>query len=250
MPHYFIEPSKIVDEHFSLDGDEAHHLLRVLRVKPGDQIDLFDGSGRQFHAVIEVVRDASISGAVLSHKTAAAPAASVHLYCSVPKGDRFDWLVEKCSEIGVAAITPMITGRSVTQEISAAKLERWRRLSMAASKQCGRAGIMDIFSCLKFEEAIIKLPVGTVGLVPWEGEASRAISSDIVPAGAAVALFIGPEGGFTDGEIELARASKIFPVTLGRSILRVETAALIASVLVLDRAGQFTNEHNASIGPG
>jgi len=240
MPHYFIDPAKVLNGRFTLSGDEAHHLLRVLRVKPGDEIDLFDGAGRQFHAVIDKMGDGAIEGAVLSQKTASAPSAMVNLFCCVPKGDRFDWLVEKSSEIGVLAITPLITSRSASSEISVAKIERWRRLSLAASKQCGRAAIMEIRPTMNFGEALKTLPPDVIALLPWEGEAVSTIEQSSVSAGASVALFIGPEGGFTLQEVEQAKAAKVLPVTLGQSILRVETAALIASVLVLEKAGQFT----------
>jgi 16S rRNA (uracil1498-N3)-methyltransferase len=241
MPHYFVEPSQITGDHFTLTGDEAHHLLRVLRVKRGDQIDLFDGTGRQFRVVIDRLGEHTIEGSVLSHKTASAAAAKVHLVCSVPKGDRFDWLVEKCCEIGVAAITPLITARSSTSDISEAKLERWRRLSLAASKQCGRPALMPIRPCLPFADAIKTLTPETIALLPWEGEEAASIEKYPIHSGSEVTLFIGPEGGFTLQEIELARSSKILPVTLGRSILRVETAALVASVLALGKAGQFNH---------
>jgi 16S rRNA (uracil1498-N3)-methyltransferase len=240
MPHYFVDPAKVSNGRFSLNGDEAHHLLRVLRLKPGDEIDLFDGTGRQFHAMIDKAGSGSIEGAVLSQQTASSSLVALHLFCSVPKGDRFDWLVEKSSEIGVLAITPLITSRSSSMEISGAKLERWRRLSLAASKQCGRAGIMEIHPAMNFCEALKTLPPDVVALLPWEGEAVSTIERSLVSAGASAALFIGPEGGFTLQEVEQAKAAKVLPVTLGQSILRVETAALIASVLVLEKAGQFT----------
>jgi len=242
LPHFYINPSQIANGRFTLSGDEAHHLLRVLRVKPGEHIALFDGEGRQYSALIERADSRSIEGIIESQITALPPLINVHLYCCVPKGGRFDWLVEKCAEIGVSAITPIISGRSAFVDITDEKINRWRRLSLSAGKQCGRAQIMPINSCLNFNDALRLLPPASIGLLPWEGEESTAINDTSVKAGSLVAVFIGPEGGFSTQEVDSARYANVLPVTLGQSILRVETAAIIASVIVLNAAGQFSGK--------
>ncbi|MEI8217560.1 MAG: RsmE family RNA methyltransferase, partial [Elusimicrobiota bacterium] len=163
------------------------------------------------------------------------------LYNAVPKGERFDWLVEKAAELGVTALIPIITERSVVKDISSAKHDRWNRLSRAASEQSGRRDIMRVEAPILFDAALSQVVSSTVGVIPWEGEETTAMR-EILPRihpGAAVAIFVGPEGGFTSQEIVRASSQSIMPVTLGKNILRVETAGILATILVMNLAGRY-----------
>lgn len=245
MPHYFIPSESIVNGHFTVSGQEARHLITVRRVKPGDEINLFDGSGANYTARVEAVRDGELSGTIIGETQSHKPAISINLYQSVPKGERLDWLVEKAAELGVNSIIPIEAQRSVVKGISANKLDRWRRLSQAASKQCGRSDIMAVYDPMQISDALQAVSGKALNIIPWESENAKSISGlakDIASA-KIVNIFIGPEGGFTIREIDRAREHWIIPVTLGARILRVETAALLSAALVMAVSGEYdTNE--------
>lgn len=237
MPHYYVKPANITDAEFILDGDEAHHLIHVLRVKTGDELNLFDGKGSSYACIIDEISRCRISGRVISKSRPFKTKIGLRIYQSVPKGERMDWVVEKLSELGILSIHPIITARSSNRDISDAKIERWRRLSLNASKQCGRSDILEICKPVLFDTAVKNTAKGSLNIIPWEGTAERMrFDAKAYPEGN---IFIGPEGGFTSGEIELARKNSIVPVSLGRRILRVETASLLASILVLNAFNEF-----------
>lgn len=239
MPHFFIPPGNIISNRFILDGDEAYHLIRVKRCQPGDEIELFDGTGKIYTAKIDSILKNSINGTIIGEQQAASIATDITLYNAVPKGDRFDWLVEKAAELGIKRIVPLITERSVLRDISELKIERWKRLSQAASKQCGRTDIMSIGQPAELFEAIIKLETGSLNLIPWESEGAKSIKDALAGKNRRINIFIGPEGGFTVKEIEQAKNSKLIPVSLGPRILRAETAGLVASVIMMQFTGEF-----------
>jgi 16S rRNA (uracil1498-N3)-methyltransferase len=241
MPHYFIPSKSIVNGRFTVAGEEAHHLIDVRRVKPGDEINLFDGSGTNYTARVESVRDGELSGAIISETQSHVPAVKINLYQSVPKGERLDWLVEKAAELGVNSLVPIEAQRSIVKGISANKLDRWRRLSQAASKQCGRSDLMAVTDPMQLSDALQAVSGKALNIIPWESENAVSINGlkNEITSSQEVNIFIGPEGGFTLREIEGARSHGVIPVTLGARILRVETASLLSAVLVLAIVGEF-----------
>jgi 16S rRNA (uracil1498-N3)-methyltransferase len=241
MPHFYVPPERIANGRFILEGEEAHHLLHVRRCKPGMIIRIFDGTGKSYSVEIDQVSKTGLSGAIVSEETAASTPVALHLYQAVPKGDRFDWLVEKAAEAGVKSIIPLITGRSVITEISPQKLERWRRLSKAASQQSARADMLEIADPLALTAALTDVNEAALNIIPWESEDTGTVADAIAARSSFTDanVFIGPEGGFTLQEIEAAKAKGVAPVTLGARILRAETAGLLASILVLNSAGEY-----------
>ncbi|MFH1369313.1 MAG: RsmE family RNA methyltransferase [Elusimicrobiota bacterium] len=244
MPHFFVPSKNIKNGRFVLKGEEALHILRVMRLKPGGNMQLFDGEGKIYSAEIESAAKDGLSGRILSENQSCQVKTKINLFQAVPKGERMDWLVEKVAELGIGKITPIITERSVIREIAAQKIERWKRLSQAASKQCGRADLMIIEKPLIFAEAIEGIPKDAASIIPWEAEGARAVNDIAVQlrGSNSINIFIGPEGGFTFGEIESAKNAGILPVTLGSRILRVETAGIVSAVLVLNVSGEFDRE--------
>jgi 16S rRNA (uracil1498-N3)-methyltransferase len=212
-----------------LRGAEAHHLLHVLRMDVGQTVALFDGSG--FEAVAEVTGkgkgEAELT--VCEIRTAnAEPALAVILAAAVPKGDRFGWLIEKATELGVQRFVPLVTERSVVLP-GEGKLEKLRRTIVEASKQCGRNRLMELAAPTAWREFVTREMSGSSSCVahpngePFEWGAP-------VSAGPVVAA-IGPEGGFSETELELALAAGTRLVSLGPRILRIETAALTLAAL-------------------
>jgi 16S rRNA (uracil1498-N3)-methyltransferase len=244
MPHFFVDPSNIKGDRFSVEGRDFHYLINVRRFKAGDAISIFDGTGSVFSVVIDTIGEDALEGRVLARENPGPSGPRLRLLTAVPKGDRFDWLVEKTAELGVAEIVPLITERSVIKDVSENKLERWERLSKAASQQSGRPDIMPIAVPMKLKDAFAMQKDSGISVIPWESESSVSLQAVLNSVSAGrdkflINVFIGPEGGFSHKEIELASSFGIKPVTLGKRILRVETAGLAASILALSCFGEY-----------
>jgi 16S rRNA (uracil1498-N3)-methyltransferase len=232
MSQRFYCPAPPADGHYRLDADEARHLTRVCRKGPGDVVTLFDGRG--FATLARIVEVARVSarltpeGGPLADREAAC---RVEVATAAPKGDRFDWLVEKAVEVGVARVVPLATGRSVVDP-RGSKLERLRRTIVEASKQCGRARLMDLAPPEDLADYLARAD-GVRLLADPAGEPPHAWPT--IAAGSTVRLVVGPEGGLTDEEVERARAEGWRPVRFAAAILRVETAAVAGAAAILAR---------------
>jgi 16S rRNA (uracil1498-N3)-methyltransferase len=214
----------------TLTDDEAHHLTRVRRLGVGDRVELFDGRGAGWQADVVGFGKDRVELAI------GVPVPDVHGSCNltlataVPKGERFDWLVEKATEVGVARLVPLLTQRSVVDP-STTKLERLRRVVIEACKQCGRNRVMEVGAPCRVEDywqahaADLKLLAHPGGLVApaWPRPGVEGT----------VGLAIGPEGGFAEQEVVGAQDVGWIAVGLGPTRLRIETAGLVASALVL-----------------
>lgn len=253
MPHFFVPPDAVQNEKFTLAVDESRHLAKVLRKKPGDEINLFDGLGRLYRARIETVGDASVSGRIVSTETQPAVNFTLRLFQGMPKGDKFDWILEKMTELGAAEIVPVNTERSVvhlSEEKIPARLERWKKIVTAAAKQSGRASVPSVRAPMDLNTALALCGKEDLTLIPWEGEKNLSLrevlrsklsgpipQTGTLPGGNAkvVNVFIGPEGGFSLDEVARAQKTGAVTVTLGPAILRTETAGLfVASALVYE----------------
>ena len=209
----------------NLDAAASHRLRDVLRLRPGDALAVFDGSGGEWEAVAETATGEGVTlriGEPLDPLPE--PPVAVTLLCVFPRGQRGDWIVEKATELGVAAITPLTSERAVMQP-GEGRIERWRRIAVEAAEQCGRASLP------AFGEAP---PEGALRLVADPG-ASETVAGALsaVPPSPAVAVYVGPEGGWTPQERDRLVAAGARPVSLGPRRLRVETAAIVTLVQVL-----------------
>jgi 16S rRNA (uracil1498-N3)-methyltransferase len=209
-----------------LEGPEAHHLRMVCRLRPGDPICLFNGNGREYPAQITSL---DRRGVVLEVEGAATPARELgfrlEVAAALPKGDRAQFLVEKLTELGATDFVPLTTDRSVVHPREA-KLEKLERHVIEASKQCGRNVLLRVHSLTPWVEYCRRLGLPEQRLLGHPGGTPLAggLPQDI-------ALAVGPEGGWTDAEVETGRAAGWQPVGLGPRILRVETAALVLATL-------------------
>lgn len=233
MPHFYINPKDIKDNSFIVKDKQFHYLSTVRRFSVGNEINIFDGLGNSYKARIDVVGKKQIKGTILSSKTLILPNKKVSLYTAIPKGERFDWLIEKASEIGISRIVPTIYTRSVIKELSTNKIERYKKISISASSQSWRADIMPIETPKKFSEIVETLnQKNTLNILPYESEEKNTIYK-VVENNKHINIFIGPEGGFDNMEISLALKNNFKIVTLGKNILRVETAGIVAASVVL-----------------
>ena len=232
---YFVEPP-IVGDRATLVDSEAHHLLHVMRAKPGLEVVLFDGLGAEFPARVERLSRAAVELAILDRQEIDREL-PFHLTLGValPKGDRQKWLVEKLVELGVTRLVPLATERGVAQP-AAGSLARLRRGVIEASKQCGRNRLMQVAEPLSWSDFISSDDEMATKLIAHPGAESESLAA--VELHDAVSIAIGPEGGFTDQEVALARTTGWRPVQLGPRILRVETAAVAAAAACALRAGR------------
>lgn len=218
---------------YCLGPEESRHLARVCRLGPGDRVELFDGRG--FATTAEIVQTTASQTelvAIGAPILTTPPACPLILATAIPKGERFDWLIEKATELGVDRLIPVVTERSVVVP-RGTKLDRLRRSIIEASKQCRRGRLMELTEPVEWPELVERHPAAARFLADPRGE--RPASWPTLEPGRETVLAVGPEGGFTEPETELARKAGWFPIRLGDHILRVETAGLAGCAALLSR---------------
>jgi 16S rRNA (uracil1498-N3)-methyltransferase len=204
-----------------LQGAEAHHIATVSRLHPGDRVCLFNGDGHEYPASIQTVERRAVELEILRVESPNRELATqIQVAAPLPKGDRAQFLIEKLTEMGVAAFVPLETARSVIspREAKLAKLERY---VIEASKQCGRNVLLRIEPVAEWRGYCRRDDLPARKILAHSGGANR------LPSGEDVALAVGPEGGFTDEEVEYARQAGWHVVDLGPRTLRIETAAIL-----------------------
>lgn len=246
MQRFFVSPAALRQWPVALTGDQAHQVRRVLRLRPGDRVMLLDGLGAAYEAALIALNDrAAHFQLVLQHSLGGESGVHITLHQAVLKGERFAWALQKGTEIGISRFVPLICERNVVDDLTAvaAKRERWERIIQEAAEQSGRGRLPVLTPPQRFPE-VVREPAGeSVRLIPWEGEHSLRLSDALADCnlaiGGRIELFVGPEGGFTEAEIEQAKSCGVQPVTLGPRILRAETAGLVAASAILYQAGEF-----------
>lgn len=237
MDLFYVLPHQLDLEHAraTIDGEEFHHLARVLRCQPGDVVPITDGAGFAAELMVGSIGKHSLDGAIRNPRTVPAPETQVSVALSLLKSpQRFDLFLEKATELGVARIVPMITKRTVSTPDSGKigrKLERWRGIVQSAARQSRRYHLPELMSPLTFREALV-LDGYDLRLIAHESE--NAFSS-FEPAGKKILFLVGGEGGFTDAEVADAVEAGFTPVSFGESVLRAETAGIFAVALVRAR---------------
>ena len=238
MHRFFVSPGCIKGRHATLQGDVVSQISRVLRMSPGDEVALLDNSGKEYRVRLSSFRNDQIEGDVVSVVECQGECETrVTLYQSMLKGDKFQWVLEKGTELGVSAFVPLICQRAVPRQRDrwhTSRYPRWRKIVAEAAEQSGRCVLPEVREPIDFQEACEKAKGQGVSIIPWEREQTQSLRSllgDI--ASHQVNIFIGPEGGFEDGEVAYARSCGIVPVSLGKRILRSETASIVAVAAVL-----------------
>ncbi len=236
---FYVPPENIHGDVATIGGDQAHHLVSVLRKKPGDEIVVFDGQGTECLArIVRISHDLVVARIGERRVALRTDRPAVALYVAAPKGRRFDLIVEKATELGADSITPLITERTVVKLSGrdvAAKLDRWRRITVSAAKQCHRSTLPNVSSPVDFPSAMREMPESAFSIMPWPSDDSPPIHDALLSLASShkeVRVYIGPEGGFSPEELETAKKAGVRPASLGQNILRTETAA-IASLSVI-----------------
>lgn len=250
MPQFFINDELAVGATVSIRGTDAKHITTVLRLSAGDWLVIADGKGCSFRAEIsassarEVI--ARIAG-VYALRTSENPPV---LAQAIIKHDRNEWIIQKAVELGVREIIPFSSSRTIprlSDGVTEAKLARWNRIAVEAAKQSGLPFVPRVADLCSFDELMNRAPSFDATLLFWEGERSRDLPSlkDRLQDEKTKLIVIGPEGGFTAEEVEKAQSAGVVTVSLGRQILRVETACLAAVTICQYETGGFAADQRA-----
>ena len=219
MQHFFVPPSQVGEGEILVTGPDVNHMRNVLRMRPGEELVVSDGNNRQYRCAIDHYERENAFLSILEEKE--------------------KWIVQKSVELGVCQVIPVATRRSVVrldEKKAAKKVARWQQIAESAAKQAGRGYIPQVGEVQSYARALEQAAELDVVLIPYELERdvrrSREILEGIRP-GQSVGIFIGPEGGFEKEEVEAALAAGAYPISLGRRILRTETAGLTVLSLLM-----------------
>lgn len=244
MHRFYVSNEQIGDDKISIYGQDVNHIKNVLRLSKGEKIAICNGQGQDFYCIIETVSSDCIEAIIESSEdTETELDLKMYLFQGLPKKDKMELIIQKAVELGVHEIVPVVTSRTIVKidnpAKEAKKLERWQAIAESAAKQSGRGIIPKVHNVVNFNEALVMTEDLDTAIIPYEKadgiEASRTLISNAAHSGS-VGVFIGPEGGFDDSEINKAMSKGIMPVTLGRRILRTETAGLTTLSLLMFEA--------------
>jgi len=249
MYHFFVEPSWIGENVIEIRGGDVNHIRNVLRMKAGEKMVISDGYGNEYDCIlVRLSEDAIYTEIVEKHRVVSELLSRITLFQCLPKGDKMDLIVQKAVELGVSAVVPVASRRCVVKldaKKEAARRKRWAAIAESAAKQSGRAVIPEITEVRSFPAAVHSAEKLDVCLFPYEcaeelltdgGKSAMEQTREAlgrIRKGQSVGIFIGPEGGFEKEEVEAAMKCGAQPVSLGKRILRTETAGLcLLSVLM------------------
>lgn len=240
MHQFFVSPENVGEDSIRLTGTDVNHICNVLRMKPGDEMMVADGQGRNYLCALAQIEEQEILLEIKGEEAQGTePTCEFYLFQGLPKADKMEWIVQKAVELGVREVIPVATKRAVVrldEKKAKKKQERWQAIAESAAKQSRRGIIPDVTHVMSYKEALEYAKTMDISMIPYENfkdmKETRAVL-DIIKPGQKVGIFIGPEGGFEEEEVALAMKQEIHPVSLGRRILRTETAGMaLLSVLM------------------
>ena len=235
MPRIFIDPRAIAGDTVHLGAGDAQYLTRVMRLGRGDVVELLDGTGEGLRCEIEEAHKAGVTARILDRFAVPEPPVPITLYQALPKGDKLELIIQKSTELGVGRVVPVAATRSVVQlkgDRAETKVARWQKIAQEAAEQCerGKVPVVDVPERL----SDVRLPDGTLGLILSERVVTPTLPQALPSvAPMAVAIFVGPEGGWTAEELATMRALGAIEVSLGDRILRTETAGMAAMAILM-----------------
>lgn len=235
MYHFFVSKDQIGQEDIVIRGGDVNHIRNVLRMKPGDEVFVSDGEGAGYECRLTELTGEAVTARILAGSGDTSElAARLHLFQGLPKGDKMELIIQKAVELGAYEVIPVKTRRTVVKldkKKEAARVARWNAIAESAAKQSGRGVIPKVTGVMTFGEALDYGRDFQVKLIPFEharGMEGAKREFERIRPGMDAGIFIGPEGGFEDEEIALAESQGVKPVSLGKRILRTETAGLMA----------------------
>jgi len=232
MYQFFVEPQQIQGKQIIIEGSDVNHIKNVLRMKAGEEISVSNGlDGKEYRCGIVALEEERIVCELRFVKEDGVELSSqVYLFQGLPKADKMELIIQKCVELGVHAVIPVAAKRSVVKlddKKAKSKISRWQGIAEAAAKQSKRRIVPEIMDVMSFREAMEYIAEFDVKLIPYELAEDMSKTKQRIEAlepGQKIAVFIGPEGGFEDAEIQEALKNGVEPITLGKRILRTETA--------------------------
>ncbi len=249
MQRYFITNEQFNEQRLIITGDDAHHLANVMRAKPGDVIIVCDGSGREAQAELEHVSRTEVAAIRMeARESEAEPNVRVTIAQALPKGDKLETVIQKGTEVGAYSFVPFVSERTIVQydaKKESKRLERWGKIAKEAAEQSHRGRIPSVASVIKWRELLKLAAEQDAAYFCYEKEAGLRLRSLLGKLRAergeqvSIMLIIGPEGGFTEKEVSEAEDAGCVPVSLGRRILRTETAALVGLSAILYEYGEI-----------
>ena len=240
MQHFFVSPQQVKEEKIYVEGSDVNHIKNVLRMKLGEKLTVNDGEGWQYLCEVESYEaDMAVLHIVEKSKAETELSSRIYLFQGLPKQDKMELIVQKAVELGAYQVIPVSTKRAVVKldaKKAGKKVERWQQIAVSAAKQAGRGIVPTVGEVCTYAQALKMAEELDVVLIPYEQaegiEETKKIIAGIRP-GQSVGVFIGPEGGFEEEEVKLAMEAGAKPVTLGRRILRTETAGLTTLSLLM-----------------
>jgi 16S rRNA (uracil1498-N3)-methyltransferase len=234
MARFFLPRERIQNRRGTIVGEELAHLRRVLRLGPGDHLTVFDDTGWEHEAVIRALRaDQGDLDILRSYQAERESPLQITLALGLTKGEKMDWVVEKATELGVQTLVPFVSTYTIPKlndRKVETRTERWQRIAVSATKQCGRTRIPKILPPRDFQELVRQPWTDTLKLLFWEKEEQQTLKQvhETEHNARAMLLVVGPEGGFSFEEADMAKEHGFRSVQLGPRILRAETAAITA----------------------
>ncbi len=241
MYQFFVESNQICGKIIMITGSDVNHIKNVLRMKPGEEIAVSNGvDGKEYRCgIMSIEEDKIVCELRFIKEDGMELPSRVYLFQGLPKGDKMELIIQKAVELGVHEIIPVATKRCVVkleEKKAAVKIARWQGIAEAAAKQSKRRIVPQVSNVMNFKEAIERAAGMDVKLIPYElaeeMEKTKSLIGGLQP-GQDIAVFIGPEGGFEESEISLAFEAGIEPVTLGKRILRTETAGFTVMAWIM-----------------
>lgn len=241
MYQFFVEPSQITDTTVIIEGGDVNHIKNVLRMKPGEEIAVSNGQdGKEYRCgIVSIEEDRVICELRFVKEDGLELSSRVHLFQGLPKADKMELIIQKAVELGVYEIIPVETKRAVVKldaKKAKQKTERWQAIAEAAAKQSKRRIIPQVKEPMTFGRALQQTESMEIKLIPYELAEGMTRTKEIIsnlPQNADIAIFIGPEGGFEEAEISKAKECGVEPITLGKRILRTETAGLTVMAWIM-----------------
>ena len=246
MHHFFVNPEQVEDGLIRITGSDVNHIKNVLRIRQGEEMLVSDGTGRDYLCQAEEIAGQVTVRILETEEEGRELPSRIWLFQGLPKSDKMEFIIQKAVELGAAGIVPVSTRNTVVKldpKKEEAKVKRWQAIAESAAKQSKRSLVPRVSGIMTLKEAFdyVESQGFSVRLIPYEHEAGMdgtKTELDAAGPGQDIAVFIGPEGGFDEREIELALSKGVRPISLGRRILRTETAGLaLLSVLMMRLEG-------------
>ena len=234
MYQFFVEPHQIQGNQIIIEGNDVNHIKNVLRMKPGEELAVSNGlDGKEYRCgIVALEEDRILCELRFVKEDGVELSSQVYLFQGLPKADKMEMIIQKCVELGVHAVVPVATKRCVVKlddKKAKSKISRWQGIAEAAAKQSKRRIVPEVMDVMSFKQALQFVKDFEVKVIPYELAEDISKTREIIGAlqpGQKIAVFIGPEGGFEEAEIKEALESGVVSITLGKRILRTETAGL------------------------